>query len=181
MLLECRVPEIPREVLLADEEAGFLDHRGAGEGQAERDFDFAAVRTPAFASESKRLPAQGYSGSFEALLIGRRISRAQHEHGEALPAGEIAAEETCKRRPGGIRRGSHEAATQPEEFEKGAGELDDVVLGPPVVPIARANLEPEAAIERGERVEVASGDHQVIDTGARRHLRRGGTARRRHG
>ncbi len=62
-----------------------------------------------------------------------------------------------------MRSGRFEADAEADQFEKGAVELDDVVLRAPGVPVAPADLESEPAIEIGLGVEIAGGDDEMIE------------------
>jgi hypothetical protein len=59
-----------------------------------------------------------------------------------------------------------EAIAEPDQFEKRTVELNDMVLSAPGMAIARPDLEAEAAVKLGLRVEIMRGDDEMID-GAR--------------
>ena len=63
-----------------------------------------------------------------------------------------------------MRRG--EFVAEADQFEERAVELDDVVLGAPGVPVARADLEAEPAVKRRLLGKIAGGDDEMVD-GAR--------------
>ncbi len=59
--------------------------------------------------------------------------------------------------------------SQRDQFEEAAVELHEAVLGAPGMDVARAHLEAEPAVEGGLRLEIARGQHEMVETaGGRR-------------
>ena len=160
MLLERWVPEILRVVLPAGEETNLRRHGVARECERETDLDGAAVGPP----PSRSKPTGRKPRSPPPRRPPHRHPRRafQHHHGQSLVARqerlvdapeqhrEIVAAELV-----GFRDRQH--------FDEVAGELDDVVVGPPGVAVARADGEAHAAIEGRSGVEVAHGMDDMVE------------------
>ena len=155
------VPKVFREALLGDEEPGLRPSGGVREGQRERNVDVSAG-SPAPAREVETRPVADPALG-KRPPVGLRVVRAQHQHGEALPLSQEIVEKAGEREHGILGRGPHEAFAAPDQFEKGAVELHDMVFGAPGVAIARADLEAEASVALGGGVEVAEGDDEVVE------------------
>ena len=162
MLLKRAVPEVVRVVVLADEEAGIGRLRIGREGEREGDLRLGPVRPAGAASEGERLEIAN-AASGEGRRIGFRIVAAEGQHGEPFAAGEVIAHEGAEAE--GARPVRRDAAPLPhgDQLDERAFELDEPVLRAPRMAVAGADLEAEPLVESGGHVEIANGDHQVVD------------------
>ena len=99
----------------------------------------------------------------EGHTVGLRVRRAQHQHGEALAALQELGDEAGEGKHGIVGRRRREALAEPDQFEKGAVELDDMVLGAPGMAVAVRHLEAEAPIAFGGGFKVVEGEDEMVE------------------
>ena len=92
--------------------------------------------------------------------------RAHRQHRQPLAPRQKRGDEAGEGKDAGLGRRRGEPLAQPDQLEKGAVELNDMVLRAPGMAVARPDLKAETAIELGLRPQIARGDDEMID-GAR--------------
>src|SRR5262249_4714887 len=166
MLLEGRIPEILRKMLLAGRKA----HPGgpvvAGESQRKGDLDARTVGPFAFPLEAHRLRGAD-SGSIERGRIGARVATLKQQQRQALPMrkeGLIEAPEQ-RRKPVAAQlfRLRHR-----HRLDEEARKLAQSIVRAPGMSVAPADDEAEPAVELAGRIEVAHRMDDMIETA--RHL-----------
>src|SRR5713226_8936274 len=167
MLLEGGIPEILRKVLPANGEADRRRLGVAGEREREADLDRAAVGPLGLALETQGI-RDADAGGAKLGRVGNGVAALEdHERQPLLFFQEDPVEGAEQRREGvaaellGLRHG--------QELDEEARQLDDMIVGAPGMPVARADGEAEPAIERGRGVEVAHGMDDMVEA-APHHL-----------
>ena len=150
---EGRVPEIFRIVVPADAKGVFGRVGVAGEGHRKPDLHRRAVGPRSGALELECLGG-GDTGGAKRCGVGFDVGAFEQQSGQPLvPLQERLVEAAELHRQGiaaKLLRLRHR-----EQLDEAAGELDDVVVRTPRMPIARADREAEPAIKRGGGIEVA--------------------------
>jgi hypothetical protein len=165
MDLQGCAPEILREMLLRDEEAGLAQRRRLCEGQREGDVNLAPVGSSPLAREIETRECANALGR-KALAIRFSVLRTHHQHCEAFAARQKAADEIGERIITGLDARRNELLPETDQLEKSAIELNDVVFCTPGVAIARPDLKTKPPVQGGLRRKIMRGYDQVID-GAR--------------
>src|SRR5262249_43909667 len=145
--------------LLAGEETGVGRERVAREGERETELDGAAVGRAAFALEVERCEVTD-AGATEGLRVGCGVLSFQHQHREALPAGEEVVGEGER---GGPRRGDARGFADREQLDEESWELDDAIVRTPRMAVARPDDEAEALVKHAGGVEIAHHVDEVIE------------------
>ena len=97
VLLEGRIPEILRKMLLAGGKTDVVRPGVAREGEREADLDWRAVGPPALTLEAQRVGDPDSAGA-KRDRVGDRVTALEDEHGQPFPLGEEAAVEGAEQR-----------------------------------------------------------------------------------
>ncbi len=154
MLLQCRIPKILRVVLPAGRKA---DGGSAGiprEGERESHFELAAIRRAALALELQGLRDRDPGGA-EIARVSVGITAFQYQEGEPLLFLEKNAVEGAEQRREAILA-KLLGLRDRQQLDEESGQLDDLVVGAPGVPVACPDREAEPSIEGRRPVEVAN-------------------------
>ena len=167
VFLEGRVPEVLRIMLLADGEVDVGRQLVLGKGEREGDLDGRAVRPLALALEAHGF-GSGNAGGAEGGFVGLGVVRLQDHQRQPLPAFEevagIGAEQTREAVVAELVR-----LGQRQQLDEEAGQLHEVIMGAPRVPVAGADGEAEAGVKVGGGGEIAHRMHTVIEPAGHRH------------
>ena len=167
MLLERRIPEVLRIVLLAGEEPGVRRGFVLRERERERDLHGRAVRPLALAREVEHIEIAD-AGRTERVGIGLRAFALKHQHRKAFAFRQKVAREGAERERARARRGNTLHLAQRQQFDEDAGKLHDAVMRAPGMAIARADCEAEPRVRLACRIEVVHRMHDMVETA--RHL-----------
>jgi hypothetical protein len=163
MVLERRVPEILRMVMLAGEEP----HPGSGrifrKGEREGDVSRGSVRARSLPLEEERVKGPD-PGAGEPGRIGGGVAAVERQHRKPLAAGEVVAHEGAE--AVGTPSPGRDLGFLPrrDEFDERPGQLHDTVLGAPGVPVSGTDPEAHPFIEPSGKVEVTHGDDEMVDS-----------------
>jgi hypothetical protein len=161
MALKQWIPEILWKVLLTDEKGCCIDQGRLREGERKRDLDRSLVRPFRLAAEVKRF-AGADLGGVEKGTVATGVVRAQNQHGEAVALFQITLKEAGKGAGIAVRRAVFGFA-EPDQFEKSALELNDMVFGTPWMLIARPDLEAQTTEQSGMLIEIMASQNEVIE------------------
>ena len=107
----------------------------AREGERESHLELAAVGRPALALELQRRRGRDPGGG-EIARVGARVMAFQHQEGEPFPALEKGLVEAAEQRRKALAAELFRLRDR-QQLDEESGQLDDVVVGAPGMPVAR--------------------------------------------
>lgn len=162
VLQVARLFEIIRAQMLAGEKAEPWRCRIADKGERKADRDLLPVGQLRRSREIKRLV--GFKpGRAPRFDVGARIRGVEHQHREALVAGEIIAVEGGEGEMPATMLGHILRRSHGQELEISAVKLNERIAGAERMLPARRDGESQPLVMRTHGVEIAAGKHQVVD------------------
>src|ERR1700733_912091 len=156
VLLECRIPEVLRIMLLAGEETGIARLLIGRERQRKGYFHCRPVGPLRFTFEIEDLEVSN-AGETKRFGIGGCAAAFKYEHRKALASREKVAQKIAERKQS--RRMWHDQfrLTDVDQLDEKTRELHNVVVRPPRMPVSRADSKAGAPIEISLRIEITNG------------------------
>jgi hypothetical protein len=150
-------------MLLAGEETGIACPFVGRESQRKRYFHRRPVGPLRFTFEIEDLEVSN-AGETKRFRIGGCTAAFQYEHRKSLAAREKVAQKVAKRKQSRRMRHDQFRLTDVEQLNEETRELHNVVVGPPRMPVLRADCKAGAPIEVSLRIEVTNGVDDMIET-----------------